>query len=123
VKIKSPHFFAVALTCLLRASTGLLARAGITLKAEDSTVIYRQTNAWGTCVNLSPVALPGKKLEALDFTALSGGSGMIGLPRDFTLPSRFVLSLAFSGTACLGSRRASIASGPVDSCSMLEYKP
>jgi choloylglycine hydrolase len=50
-------------------------------------------------VNLSPVALPGKKIEDLDFKPLGGGSGMIGLPGDFTPPSRFVRAVAFSKTA------------------------
>lgn len=50
-------------------------------------------------VNLSPVALPDKKLEDLDFKALGGGSGMIGLPGDFTPPSRFVRAVAFGQTA------------------------
>ena len=50
-------------------------------------------------VNLSPVAIPDKKIENIDFTALGGGSGMIGLPGDFTPPSRFVRAVAFSQTA------------------------
>ena len=50
-------------------------------------------------INLSPVALPGKKIEDLDFKPLGGGSGMIGLPGDFTPPSRFVRAVAFSQTA------------------------
>ena len=50
-------------------------------------------------VNLSPVALPAKKIESLDFGPLGGGSGMIGLPGDFTPPSRFVRAVAFTQTA------------------------
>ena len=50
-------------------------------------------------VNLSPVALPGMRLEDLDFTPLGGGSGLIGLPGDFTPPSRFVRAVAFTQTA------------------------
>lgn len=50
-------------------------------------------------INLSPVALPGKKIEELDFKPLGGGSGMIGLPGDFTPPSRFVRAVAFTQTA------------------------
>lgn len=50
-------------------------------------------------INLSPVALPDKKIEDLDFKPLGGGSGMIGLPGDFTPPSRFVRAVAFSKTA------------------------
>jgi choloylglycine hydrolase len=45
------------------------------------------------------VAIPDKTLDAIDFNALGGGSGMIGLPGDFTPPSRFVRAVAFSKTA------------------------
>jgi choloylglycine hydrolase len=50
-------------------------------------------------INLSPVALPGKNIADLNFKPLGGGSGMIGLPGDFTPPSRFVRAVAFSETA------------------------
>ena len=50
-------------------------------------------------INLSPVGLPGKKIADLNFKPLGGGSGMIGLPGDFTPPSRFVRAVAFSKTA------------------------
>ncbi|GAB4547697.1 MAG: choloylglycine hydrolase family protein [Phycisphaerales bacterium] len=50
-------------------------------------------------VNLSPVAIPDKQLDGDTFKALGGGSGMIGLPGDFTPPSRFVRAVAFSQTA------------------------
>ena len=50
-------------------------------------------------VNLSAVALPTKKIEDLNFAPLGGGSGMIGLPGDYTPPSRFVRAVAFSKTA------------------------
>lgn len=50
-------------------------------------------------INLSPVALPSKRIEDLNFKPLGGGSGMIGLPGDFTPPSRFVRAVAFSKTA------------------------
>ena len=50
-------------------------------------------------INLSHVALPSKKIEELDFAPLGGGSGMIGLPGDFTPPSRFVRAVAFTQTA------------------------
>jgi len=50
-------------------------------------------------INLSPVALPGKKIEKLDFKPLGGGSGMIGLPGDFTPPSRFIRAVAFAKSA------------------------
>jgi choloylglycine hydrolase len=50
-------------------------------------------------INLSPVALPSVKIDQLDFSPLGGGSGMIGLPGDYTPPSRFVRAVAFSKTA------------------------
>lgn len=50
-------------------------------------------------LNLSPVALPSKRIEEMDFAPLGGGSGMIGLPGDNTPPSRFVRAVAFSQTA------------------------
>jgi len=50
-------------------------------------------------INLSPVAIPTKKIEDLDFSPLGGGSGLIGLPGDFTPPSRFIRAVAFSQTA------------------------
>jgi choloylglycine hydrolase len=37
-------------------------------------------------LNLSAVALPSKKIEEMNFAPLGGGSGMIGLPGDFTPP-------------------------------------
>jgi choloylglycine hydrolase len=45
------------------------------------------------------VALPAKEIGELDFAPLGGGSGMIGLPGDFTPPSRFVRAVAFAKTA------------------------
>jgi choloylglycine hydrolase len=50
-------------------------------------------------VNLSPVAVPTKHVAELDFSPLGAGSGMIGMPGDFTPPSRFVRAVAFSQTA------------------------
>lgn len=50
-------------------------------------------------VNLSPVALPDKKIEELEFAPLGAGSGMIGLPGDFTPPSRFIRAVAFTASA------------------------
>ena len=47
-------------------------------------------------VNLSAVAISDKKIEDLDFAPLGGGSGMIGLPGDFTPPSRFIRAVAFA---------------------------
>lgn len=50
-------------------------------------------------INLSAVAWPEKKLDGETLKPLGAGSGMIGLPGDFTPPSRFVRAVAFSQTA------------------------
>jgi choloylglycine hydrolase len=50
-------------------------------------------------LNLSAVALPDKEIDDLNFKPLGAGSGMIGLPGDFTPPSRFVRAVAFAKTA------------------------
>jgi choloylglycine hydrolase len=50
-------------------------------------------------LNLSPVGIPDRSIEEMNFRPLGGGSGMIGLPGDFTPPSRFVRAVAFSKTA------------------------
>lgn len=49
-------------------------------------------------VNLSAVAIPSKKLEDMNFAPLGAGSGMIGLPGDFTPPSRFIRAVAWTQT-------------------------
>ena len=41
-------------------------------------------------VNLSAVPWPAKKIEGLDFSPLGAGSGLLGMPGDYTPPSRFV---------------------------------
>lgn len=50
-------------------------------------------------LNLSPVALPPLQMGSMDFAPLGAGSGMIGLPGDFTPPSRFVRAVAWTQTA------------------------
>jgi len=50
-------------------------------------------------INLSPVALPSVKVANINLKPLGAGSGMIGLPGDFTPPSRFVRAVAFTQTA------------------------
>lgn len=50
-------------------------------------------------LNLSAISLPAKNVEGIDFTPLGAGSGMTGLPGDFTPPSRFVRAVAFSQSA------------------------
>jgi choloylglycine hydrolase len=62
------------------------------------TYDWHQTNL-RNYINLSPVSLPGKEIGSLDFRPLGAGSGMIGLPGDFTSPSRFIRAVAFTATA------------------------
>jgi len=50
-------------------------------------------------VNLSAVAIPPKKIEDIHLAPLGAGSGLLGLPGDFTPPSRFVRATAFTQTA------------------------
>ena len=50
-------------------------------------------------VNLSALGLPEVEASGVTFAPLGAGSGMIGLPGDFTPPSRFVRAVAFSQTA------------------------
>jgi len=50
-------------------------------------------------INLSAVALPTKKIEDLDFAPIGAGTGFLGIPGDYTPPSRFVRAVAYSQTA------------------------
>ena len=50
-------------------------------------------------INLSPVSVPKVKLDGKQFAALGQGSGMLGMPGDFTPPSRFVRAVAFATAA------------------------
>lgn len=50
-------------------------------------------------VNLSAVALPAKRIEDLDFRPIGAGSGLLGIPGDYTPPSRFVRAVAYTQTA------------------------
>ena len=50
-------------------------------------------------LNLSAVAWPAKKIEELDFAPIGAGSGFLGLPGDYTPPSRFIRAVAYTQTA------------------------
>ena len=50
-------------------------------------------------INLSAVALPTKRIENLDFAPIGAGSGFLGIPGDYTPPSRFVRAVAYTQTA------------------------
>jgi choloylglycine hydrolase len=50
-------------------------------------------------INLTPNDILGKNLNNVMFTQLGEGSGMMGLPGDFTPPSRFVRAVALTRSA------------------------
>lgn len=50
-------------------------------------------------INLSPFNVAPTKIKGMELSELSQGSGMLGLPGDFTAPSRFVRASMFSSTA------------------------
>jgi len=50
-------------------------------------------------INLSAVALPAKKIEDVDFAPIGAGTGFLGIPGDYTSPSRFVRAVAYTQTA------------------------
>ncbi len=50
-------------------------------------------------VNLQSGAVSNSNIGALDLHSFGGGSGMLGLPGDFTPPSRFVRAAFFQATA------------------------
>ena len=50
-------------------------------------------------IHLSPDNATAVKLDNVNFLPIGQGSGMLGLPGDFTPPSRFVRAAVFSGTA------------------------
>ncbi len=50
-------------------------------------------------LNLSAISVPQREVGGVGFAPLGAGSGMIGLPGDFTPPSRFVRAVAFSQSA------------------------
>ena len=50
-------------------------------------------------LGLSPVAKPAVTLAGLNLSPLGGGSGMVGLPGDFTPPSRLIRAVAWTQIA------------------------
>jgi choloylglycine hydrolase len=50
-------------------------------------------------INLSVTNVPPVDIDGLKLASLGQGSGMLGLPGDFTPPSRFVRAVAFSQSA------------------------
>ena len=60
-------------------------------------------------VNLSVLDVAPLRLEGETFTPIGAGSGWLGLPGDFTPPSRFVRAVALSGTAYRDANSAAAA--------------
>lgn len=50
-------------------------------------------------INLSPYNVDSARLKGLELSAFGQGSGMLGIPGDFTPPSRFVRAAIFSSAA------------------------
>jgi choloylglycine hydrolase len=55
-------------------------------------------------INLTATGVPALELDGLEFTQFGGGSGMRGIPGDYTPPSRFVRAVALSRTALPGKK-------------------
>ncbi|MFD0978510.1 linear amide C-N hydrolase [Tropicimonas aquimaris] len=87
-----------ALVIEFRGGQAVTFEAPLGVLTNAPTYDWHMTNL-RNFVNLSPVALPGVSIGEIDFTPLGAGSGMKGLPGDFTPPSRFVRAVAFSATA------------------------
>jgi len=65
---------------------------------NDPTYDWHMTNL-NNYINLSPLGVQKRQLTGDELKPLGIGSGMIGLPGDFTPPSRFVRAVAWTQTA------------------------
>lgn len=65
---------------------------------NSPTLIWHFTNL-RNYINLTPNNVPPLKALGMTFSPFGQGSGMVGLPGDFTPPSRFVRAAIFSITA------------------------
>ncbi|HYJ59331.1 MAG TPA: choloylglycine hydrolase family protein [Methyloceanibacter sp.] len=72
--------------------------APLGVMANAPTYDWHMTNL-ANYINLSPKDIDSKKLGSITLSALGSGAGMLGLPGDFTPPSRFVRAAMFSQTA------------------------
>lgn len=80
---------------------------GGTLKIHDNplgvvtnspTFDWHMTNL-RNYISLRPLDVPSVKIGQVELTPLGQGSGMVGMPGDFTPPSRFVRAAIYSTTA------------------------
>lgn len=65
------------------------------IMSNSPTFDWHMTNL-RSYVNFSHTNVPSIQLGSVKFSPFGQGSGMLGLPGDFTLPSRFVRAAAFS---------------------------
>ncbi len=57
-------------------------------------------------INLTPTAIPPVAIDGVEFAQFGSGSGLHGMPGDYTPPSRFVRATALSRTAIPGKTAA-----------------
>lgn len=65
---------------------------------NSPTFDWHMTNL-NNFVNLTPFNVPPKIIQGVKFVPFGQGSGLVGLPGDFSPPSRFVRSAIFSNAA------------------------
>ncbi|MEX0643506.1 MAG: choloylglycine hydrolase family protein [Pirellulales bacterium] len=65
---------------------------------NDPTFDWHLTNL-GNYINLSPTNVPSVMEGDLELSQLGQGSGLLGLPGDYTPPSRFIRAVAFTQSA------------------------
>lgn len=65
---------------------------------NSPTFDWHMTNL-SNYVNLSPLGVSPKTVDGVEIQAYSAGSGLGGLPGDFTSPSRFVRAAVFSASS------------------------
>lgn len=65
---------------------------------NDPTFDWHLTNL-GNYINLSPTNVPSIREGDMELSQLGQGSGLLGLPGDYTPPSRFVRAVVFTQSA------------------------
>ena len=68
--------------------------------------------------NLTPRAAPARAIDGVSLAPFGAGSGMLGLPGDFTPPSRFVRAVAFVNTM-IPAKDAADAVNAASGCSTI----
>lgn len=65
---------------------------------NSPTIDWHLTNL-SNYINLTPMGAPNKSIDGMQLTAFGQGSGLHGMPGDFSPPSRFVRAAIFSSAA------------------------